>query len=494
MPDFFTAVSYKNSSNSFQSLLIDKVDDYFFLGGKKAYVIQGRTKKGQEKAVLSEAKTSLLERVAKVFSYFTVVVPFFMLIIKAGLRSRHSYKIIDPKQKLEKGLNVSEETAAKIQALLPAILNRKEDEEIEWLSQGNNLVFKLKQQPNLVFKMARPNRFGYKTLPAGGNENTHSRFENMVKAKEVCLANQLGLLIIPHAKKLMLNADGNEYPLIVEESLDIVSHHSAQEELYREHSADLNESIRELAAFVAKTGFNDVIWRNIPLMKDAHESKSTKRIALIDLEHMNSAENGFIGDWNGSVGLIGCVSETQIDMVIEEARKQGVSISDSNAQEAKDRRLKRLAEDEKLRTFYEKSGIVNGKEALQVDLDTLGLDLTEKKEIRQHVGHDDQGNSKFVKQTLTFRKVAADVIAEINKQIQNNSDQASTKSKRYILLNTNEHPLNSYSFLGIPSGNYFIGDADENQLWLRRIITALVDKGYLFKLDKVNGHGYFIQA
>ncbi len=492
MIDFYTAVSYKNSSNSLQSLLIDKVDDYFYLGGKKAYVIQGRTKKGQEKAILSDAKTSTLSKVAKVFSYFTVVIPLFMLIIKAVLRSKHNFKVIDPKQKLEKGLNVSEETAAKIQALLPNILNQNKDAEIEWLSNANNLVFKLKQNPNLVFKMARPTRFGLNKLPSGGNEKTHSRFENMVKAKEVCIANQLGLLTIPHAKKMMVNAGGNEYAFIVEESLDFVSHHSAQEELYHKYSAELNESVRELATFVAKTGFNDVTWRNIPLLKDTHESKSAKRIALIDLEYMNNAVNGFIGDWNGSNGLIGCVSDAQIDIVIEEARKHGVGITDNDAQEAKDRRLKHLAEDKKLRTFYEKSGIVNGKEPLQVDLDSLDLDLSENIVVKQFAGLDDQGNWKYEKRTVTLRKVTEDVISEINRQIQNNSDQATTKCKRYILLNTNEDPLRTYNYLGVPSG--FIGEEDENKLWLRRIITALVDKGYLFKLDKVNGHGYFIQA
>lgn len=493
MLDFFTAVSYQNTSNSLQSLLIDKVDDYFYLGGKKAYVIQGHTKKGQEKAVLSDAKSSTLAKVAKVVSYFTLVVPLFMLVIKAVLRSKHSFKVIDPKQKLEKGLNIPEDTAAKIQALLPNILNQNVDAEIEWLSNGNNYVFKLKQNPNLVFKIARPTRFGFNKLPSGGEERTHSRFENMIKAKEVCIANQLGLLTIPRAKKMRVNAGGIEYALIVEESLDFVSHHSAQEELYHKYSAEINESVRELATFIAKTGFNDVTWRNIPLLKDAKDSKGAKRIALIDLEHMNSAVNGFLGDWNGSNGLIGCVSDQQIDVVIEEARKHGVDITDNDAQNAKDNRLKELAEEEKLRTFYEKCGIVNGKEALHVDIDSLGLDLTETKEIRQHVGCDDQGKFKYVKRTLTLRKVAEDVISEINRLIQNKSDQASKKGKRYILLNTNEDPLMTYNYLGVNSG-ILICKEEENKLWLRRIITALVDKGYLFKLDKVNGHGYFIQA
>ena len=39
-----------------------------------------------------------------------------------------------------------------------------------------------------------------------------------------------------------------------------------------------------------------------------------------------------------------------------------------------------------------------------------------------------------------------------------------------------------------------ISEEKEKQLWLRRIVAALIDKGHIFKLDKVTGHGYFIQA
>lgn len=499
--NFFTAVTYQIPPQSTTSFLLEKVDSYFYLGGKKALVIQGRTKTGQEKVILSEAQSSLLARVGKVLSYFTVIIPLIMLIAKAVLRSRHSFKLIDPKQKIEKGMNISEAMAYKIQRLMPKILRAEKNDEIEWLSTGNNLVFRLTDEPKLVFKIATPNTFfGNDKLPTCDNESTNSRFENMVKAKEVCIINELGLLVIPHAKKFIVNVEGNGYAFIVEENLNFNPNESAHEELYHKYSTKLNETARQLATFVAKTGFNDVAWRNIPIITEAAEFHSSKRVALIDIEHMKSSCEGFMGSTgflgNGSRGLIACVSEEQIDTVIAEARKQGVAITEKQASEAKNRRLKELEDDKQLRTFYNRNGIVTGKEPIQVDLDSLGLDLNEEGQINIMVGIDETARLrlKWEKQTVNVGKVVEDLINEMNRLIQNSSDEASTKGKRYLLVKTNEDPFKAYTSLGLPSGKGFISREEEKQLWLHRIIQALVDKGHLFKLDEVNNYGYFIQA
>lgn len=492
--NFFTPVTYTIPSKSIRFSLLEKVDNYFYLGGKKAHHIQGLTKSGQERVILFEDKSSFLATVGKVFSYLTIVIPLLMLIAKAILRSSHNFKLIDPKQKLEKGVNVSEDTAAKIQSLIPKILTREKDEELQWLSTGNNLVFKLAQQPQLVFKIAPPNH-------PHRNDKTHSRFENMVKAKKVCMANELDLLIIPHAKKLTVNAEGSNHVFIIEECLDINPNESAHEEFYHKYSTELNETARQLATFVAKTGFKDVTWRNIPIINEAQEFHGSRHVALIDLEHIGSNVDGFIGDLvNGSCGLIHCVSEAQIDIVIAEARKQRVAITDEQARHAKTHRLQELESNKKLCTHHEINGIVTGKELIQVDLDSLGLDLTEKGQIsvpaRDQKGKIilEGGDIRFEKQTITLRNVTEDVIAEMNKLIQNSSDQASTKGKRYFYLNTNQHPISTYNLLGLPTDKSFFTEEEKKQLWLDRIVTALADKGYIFKSDKVNAVGYNIQA
>lgn len=492
---FFTAVKY-NKNKTFKEFVLEEVDNYFYLGGKKAHVIQGKTKHGQEKALLAETNSSLLARFGKVISYFTVILPLLMLITKAVLRSTHTFRLIDPKKKLEKGIDISEETISKIQGLIPKILSRQEDDEIEWLSTGNNLVFKLQANPQLVFKIAPPNCFpGNDKLPTGGSEKTIERFKNMVKAKEVCVANQLGLLIIPNAKKFNVNTQGNTYIFIAEENLKVHANESYQEHLYHTHSTELNKTARQLAIFVAKTGFNDVTWRNIPILNEAPKYSGPRRVGLIDVEHMKSVVNGFKGDLNGSRGLIRCAtSEEQIDAIIEEARKQGVALTSKEAQDMKQQRLDELEADKQLQRIYKQNGIVTGKEPIQVDLDSLNLDLTEEGQIRVPVADETAKHGfKWEKQTITLRKVTEDVVAEINKLIQESSNTASVKGKRYIVLNTNAYPFMQYNSLGIPSEKFLINEEDKKNLWLRRIIQSLVEKGHVFKLDKVNGE-YFIQA
>ena len=139
------------------------------------------------------------------------------------------------------------------------------------------------------------------------------RFFNTIKTYEVCLVNQLNLLVIPHAKKIDIHVNSDIYSLIAEEALDFDSV-SAQEELFHKYSTELNEAVRQLAILIAKVGFNDVDLRNLRVLKEPKEFFGKKRIVLFDLEHLQSAINGFVGDPNGSCGLIGCVSEKQIDI------------------------------------------------------------------------------------------------------------------------------------------------------------------------------------
>lgn len=312
----------------------------------------------------------------------------------------------------------------------------------------------------------------------------------MVKAKEICLINNLGLLIIPCAKKFILNTDDNRKCVVIaEECMDINHQESAQKEFYNKYSADLYETVRQLAFFVARTGFNDVTPRNIPILNEAEDYQGPRRVALIDLEHMESTINGFTGDGNGSCGLLRCVAEDQIDIVIAEARKNGITISDNDKQ----RRLQEIDSDKKLKKYYENKNIVTGKEPIQVDVDSLGLDLAEEGQIRVYV-EAENGRIKREKQTVTMRKAVEDVLKKINELIQEKSDQESMQGKRYILLNTDDDPFSQYKNLGIPEKKFSFSKEEVKQLWLNRIIAAFIDKGHIFKLDKVNGHGYFIQA
>ncbi|MDP1880989.1 MAG: DUF648 domain-containing protein, partial [Parachlamydiaceae bacterium] len=149
---FFTAVKY-GENKTFSQFALEKVDNYFYLGGKKAHIIQGKKNKEYENVLLDETNTSLLSRIGKVLSYFTVILPLAMLITKAVLRSKHSFRLIDLEKKLAKGINISEETASKIRDLMSKILVGKNDDQIEWMHTDEILEFKLKENPLLVYKI-----------------------------------------------------------------------------------------------------------------------------------------------------------------------------------------------------------------------------------------------------------------------------------------------------------------------------------------------------
>ena len=76
-------------------------------------------------------------------------------------------------------------------------------DEIEYLKGSK--VFRLKETPNFVFKLGTESSGSlHKGKIATAKEIMEDRFENMIKAKEVCLVNNLALLIIPHSKKFPL--------------------------------------------------------------------------------------------------------------------------------------------------------------------------------------------------------------------------------------------------------------------------------------------------
>lgn len=73
--------------------------------------------------------------------------------------------------------------------------------------------------------------------------------------------------------------------------------------------------------------------------------------------------------------------------------------------------------------------------------------------------------------------------------------QSVPKHKRYFLLPTGTE-FAMYNRLGRPSDNKFgkLTHEESEQLWMHRIIRALVDKGHIFKLDQALSDGYWIQA
>lgn len=427
----------------------------------------------------------------KVASYFTVVLPLLFLAMKAALRWTRSFSVISPAKELGNSVDVDPQLIAKIQQLFSKIQRKEADPQIQWLATHNSQIFRLPEAPHLVFKMNTSQGvcLGRNGQMLDSSQVILARYANMVRAKEVCLVHQLGLLTIPQARLFWIEADGERWPVIAEQALNIRHAESAQEESYRAHAHSLSQAARQLGAFIAETGFNDVDWRNIPVLEEAAGFQGERRIGLIDLEHMERAEAGILGSYmNGSRGLVRCLfAEEDIDAVLKSAIRRGM-IGPEEAERVKARRREEIGSIEGLRAFYERTGIEqNPRKPLEVDLETLGLNLEEVGQVGSY-----EADGIWRQRPVTLRKVAQDTVVEINRQIQGTAEGESTKGKRYILLNTNDPPFLGYNRLGAPGG--FIRAEDADRLWLQRILTALVNKGHLYQLVKVTGNGYFIQA
>ena len=472
-PTFFTAVSYHKARNiPLKTKALKKVDNYFFLSGKKAYITPVTTTKGRQ-VVLSDSRSSGLAKAAKVLSYCTIVIPVTLLGAKVVLRLMHSFVVLDSKRELERGLNISPATFRKLRELWPQISNITEHDEIEYLPGGR---FILKCEPNIIFDQS----------PLPGRH-----FDNRVKAQAVCMAHRLDLLVIPKTKLVSVGTP-LFLSLLAEERLNIDYEVSMQKHHYRFYSKDLDESVMQLATFIAKTGFSNMTWRNVPVINEEEGFQGERRFALLNLDQMQSPVQGFIGNSN-TVGLIGCVEKDQIDPVIRQARKKGVSLSKSKARNAKTERLAVINAGETLVDFHQRKGIVTGKEPLIVDVDALGLDLTETEKILKMKVDLTDNSIKHVLTPITLREAVEDVIQEINRIIQESNDQGSIQEKRYILLSTNKDPFQKYHNFGV-QGKLFVSPEEEKQLWLNKIIQALIDNEHIYQLRGTTGVGYYIQA
>lgn len=400
------------------------------------------------------------------------------------------------KRELEEGVHVSAETIEKIKSLVPLILNRTESPDIDWLSSGGNLVFCLPSVPDLVFKMHRLNSSIFtKHGQLMGNEIIENRFKNMILAQTICKANQLGLLLVPHAKQFEVSVNDDKYIVIAEQKLNLNAEQTYQERLYDQYSESLAATSKQLATFIAKTGFSDVEWRNMPIVDTDPKFPGNRRVGLIDLEEMEDSRIGIYGGGWGRRGLVGCLfSEEQIDAAIAEATLNGVKAKAG----VKEDRMAEIALHRKIYAHYERNGILeNERKPIEIaDLNSLEINLDEMAEIREFAeadGTDDQ--PRYHNRPIALRELIGDIVEEINKQITKTDDDKSTKGKRYILLDPcDEHSLiRKYNRLPFPYDKIVFNKEEEERLWVNRILKALVEKGYIFSARN-RGSSFLIQA
>lgn len=281
-------------------------------------------------------------------------------------KSKEDYNINE--KELQQEVSISEETISKIQTCMKNILQYKEEGSVKlYKSQGNHRVFELDTTPGLIFKMKAS-----KNCHIIGRDNSmKARYKTMINAQTIVRTHQLELLVIPNAKLFSVNVEGEEHEIIAEQKVDINQHESAQEQYFQDYANSLNKTIRQLAVFICKTGYSDVEWRNIPILNNSLDVNGNRKIALIDIEEMDSQTTGLFGGGFWRRGLVRCVNEEQGKIVETIAEQNGVSTS--SFADAYDLRKEELEEGHRLKKYYATKNIVAGDEPIQIDEKTLNF-------------------------------------------------------------------------------------------------------------------------
>lgn len=93
---FFTAVSCQDNCDSNWLRLLEKVDSYFYIGGRKAKIISGQINGNRIGVQLLEETPSERPHALQIASYFTLIIPVILLVAKAILRSYYEFYILEP--------------------------------------------------------------------------------------------------------------------------------------------------------------------------------------------------------------------------------------------------------------------------------------------------------------------------------------------------------------------------------------------------------------
>lgn len=371
-----------------------------------------------------------------------------------------------------KGSNV-EQIKEKLTSLLllEKLKDQKEDDHIKWMT-GNNL--------NRIFKIVGLDKIIFKTCPfidtqvsirgkfVGYNNKLMARVYNIQLAEDICTKYNLHLLYIPKYEVIQING----LKILIEEYLDINPTDSYQDELYDTYAESLTPALKQLKIFMEHSGYRDVNGRNNPVLDHNPLHQGDRRIALIDLEHME-------GEYNSKV----------IDFLFR--KDQILEMFPSDDEYSSDRKIRRIKEIEERRTlqqFYKDRNIITGREPIQVEnMGDLGLNLEETGTYKNLTGYSIEDGPIYEHVTITMYETIVIVIREINEELLRTREENSVIGKRHICLSIHRGEIETLINLGPKYCNI-------DDTWVGQIIRALESKKYIFKLIHTNGHGFFIQV
>jgi len=364
-------------------------------------------------------------------------------------------------------ITLSKQTIDALKSCLDNVLENKEAGVKLYNSRAAHRVFELEGVPDLIFKVS---------LFAG---QMRARYQNILKGQTICDTHKLGLLVIPKAELFTVQIDGREYDVLVEQKLDINPVESIQEHYYEEYADSLDEAIRQLALFICHSDYQDVEWRNNPVLNNSLDQQGNRKLGLIDLEGLGSAFVGLFGEEGGARGLVRCVNERQGLIVKQIADTHKIHYSMGVFERVHRKRKEELEEGRQLKNYYTQKQIVQGNEPITIDINTLDFSLYQPDQQQK------------------LRTLAIHVANKINEAIAS-SPQQTIKGRRFIDFNVNDDQTLLQGHNTLIESVEDIGSLADDEYYLSTylgyVLFQFVEEGLIFKTVLRKHRGYFIQA
>jgi len=217
-------------------------------------------------------------------------------------------------------MKLTAETIAGIFFLLPKLLKQESDPAIDYLHTGNTFVATLKSAPHLVIKY-HPNRaVSGDSIFSNTSELFHQHFDNIEKARALCVQHRLNLIHIP--RSTLLEYSGTT--LLIQERVEHEAGDEKQKELYQTHADALKEAELQLVDLIGRLKLSRVRPHHVPVIEHDPKQEGPRHIALLNSEATGNSTEGIFGYRNRPLtGLIGCVAKEHADLIRTKAQSVG---------------------------------------------------------------------------------------------------------------------------------------------------------------------------
>ncbi len=464
---FFTPLTFQNQPTTITEDIIELIDDYFYLAGKKAYVISDSLVSQSRGAFLREDSQSFIITAFKIASWMTIALPVLALCFKYLLRSTFDVCLANAQEIVEEGIIADDDLLEKLCQVLPLVKAKKAHPDVIDVLDLDVVSFRIKSYPSLSFKVA---------LSDSHRNSLVNLYEDRNSIMKTLLSYNLDLLKIPHCK--LLQTDFGD--VLVEEHFFVNNEEKQQEQNYQ-FLRGISEPLKQLACLFIKSPFNDFSLASLPLLDDDTAFEGKRRVLIKNLKY-----NCSLGE--GLPNLASRVLKIeQIELLYKEA-KYHLATCLEEIKLVFLQRKREIDHEHALYEFYQAKGITLQPRKL-ISMDILEDQDIDDQEIKiYHANISSHEGTRFTfkssKNKITMKQAFSETIRRINDLLLKAPFKDSLKTRRLVYLDK----------VGVSWLDYKHPLAILKDDWLEKILNKLVEKRNIYKIDHQNEEGFFVQA